>query len=646
MPQPAPYINLKLDESGKTVVDVTNSPEHPNKIARPYVNITPQELNRSPSKESPKRVRSPKMGEEKGMQEDSPAANRSPLRRHLSETGFWTSKKSNGDNQSDETLVNPSSMSVEQAITNAKFELLSQQGAVSGRGCEKCDELMELLSSWQIGAGSLMRNYSRILSLLMKTRDSALALECRLMEQSSSSSAGGHSSSSSSSSSLAPGHSSSSPTRASGGGTKRLVTRDDSSATSSSAKALALRNVTTARVNGVPSREQSKSTKNRQSMFVTSSAQALASANIHDQNMADNMYPNREDLFQPYASPTLVLQAVDPATYGPSLEELKTNLWGAIDLCQQLAAACFKKTHLMNSTGKQENHDLKKSSAHSQSSMEISAAESLFLSSSVPTSGFVKRKSEGAINHSPQFKSSLNTIREVAKSKNRKKRRDRGIGLVRAPSAPSLECSSEGMTSSGEKDSVCSVEDGFVHVTADGIPDSVTKAIEKPTEGLKEVSAQSGRKKSRGEEMDEQCNGENQDPGAAGPLENVPFAGSSEGAETESLSEHGISPVPGKKVAEEDEEEFNGGRSESMLADVSTYTDSDVKYVMSKIASLEEERYKLLETIDKLHNENSTVGCREGKGGVGGWSRWVGGWMGGESRCVCGCVGVWGGGSW
>ena len=40
---------------------------------------------------------------------------------------------------------------------------------------------------------------------------------------------------------------------------------------------------------------------------------------------------------------------------------------------------------------------------------------------------------------------------------------------------------------------------------------------------------------------------------------------------------------------------------------LSTYSDSDVKQVMSKIASLEEERIKLLDTIDKLHHQNQLV---------------------------------------
>ena len=40
---------------------------------------------------------------------------------------------------------------------------------------------------------------------------------------------------------------------------------------------------------------------------------------------------------------------------------------------------------------------------------------------------------------------------------------------------------------------------------------------------------------------------------------------------------------------------------------LSTYSDGDVKQVMSKIAGLEEERIKLLDTIDKLHHENQLV---------------------------------------
>lgn len=39
----------------------------------------------------------------------------------------------------------------------------------------------------------------------------------------------------------------------------------------------------------------------------------------------------------------------------------------------------------------------------------------------------------------------------------------------------------------------------------------------------------------------------------------------------------------------------------------STYSDNDVKFVMSKIASLEDERFKLLETIDLLKGDNARV---------------------------------------
>jgi len=627
-PQSSPYHNVKFDENGKAVVDLMSSPDRPGKIVRPYVNVTPQESddspssqNHSPSKDSPTKIKFlTKKGDKESLDESS-TESVSPIRRHLSETGFRLSNKSSSKkNMLNEKSTDSSPISVEQAITNAKFDLLSQQGASSSKGCEKCDELMELLLSWQIGAGSLMRNYSRILSLLMRTRDSALALECRLAEQAPSS-AGPPSSSSSSPSVTSdpfsnnkPSSSSSAVLAGASGRARGLATQDDSSTVASVGA-------------GTNGHDLSKGgSRNRQSMFVTGLGVTQATAaNIRNQNMAENMYPDREDLFQPSVPSTPGL-AVNPATYTLSLEELKMNLWGAIDLCQQLAAACFKKTHLMNSEKNREKEDLKKSS---RSTAEKAGGDSFLLSSSVPTSGFIKRKSsEGAINHSPQFKSSLRTIQEVNKSKNRKKRRNRGeIGLERVPSAPSLECSSEGLTSSGDKDSMCSGDDGFVHVTAEGIPDSVTKTAGKPAESLKDTCAQEGGKMLEGGETMEQQNGIEQDHfGVGGILGNAAAgAGSSEGAETDSLSEHEISPLPGENGEEEEEEEEgveepSGVRSESMLSGVSTYTDSDVKYVMSKIASLEEERYKLLETIDKLHNENSTVsikGVWRGKSGSG-----------------------------
>ena len=583
---PAAYFNIKLNT---TIVDYTNSPEKPGSRVRRYVNIPISDSDgsafpqsHSPIQGSPDKTHSPRKNEDR--KSPSPSVKESsPLRRHLSETGSRSSRKAGSKSDFFQEVSDSSSVPVEQAIANAKFNLLVQQGGVASKGCEKCDELMELLASWQIGAGSLMRNYSRILSLLIRTRDSALALECRLNEQS-------------------PKSASALPN-----GT-HAAAADTANATASSA----VTNEENARRSMAPSttrdfvanggspqhRHPKRAAKNRQSMFVTTSGMALASAGIREHDLAENMYPKREELAQTASSP-VPPTAVGPAIYTKSLEELKTNLWGAIDMCQHLAAACFKKTHLGKPKNQEKGED--KSPAHSlfATSLHPSPHDSVPLSSSTPSSEFARKHSEGTIVPPPQFKSSLQTINE-GRLAERQRKRQRTISRV--PSAPSLECSGEVLSSSGELQ--CNLEDGYVHVSAEQIPDFVTKATKGSDEAQKETPTQNGSNNNPEAAIEEACQSNeavresSTDEASTAPRDR----GSSADVETESAYDRGTSPA-----SEGKDEKSASGRSDSLLSAVSTYTDSDVKYVMSKIASLEEERYKLMETIDKLHTENSTV---------------------------------------
>lgn len=61
------------------------------------------------------------------------------------------------------------------------------------------------------------------------------------------------------------------------------------------------------------------------------------------------------------------------------------------------------------------------------------------------------------------------------------------------------------------------------------------------------------------------------------------------------------------KESESQSEEEMMQRQGSIWSGVSTFSDGDVKQIMSKIADLEEERIKLLGTIDDLHKDNNTV---------------------------------------
>ncbi len=599
------YFNIKYNGSGSPVVDNSKSPDKQSARIHPYINVPIPEPGHSPSLQCHSPVQNSPEKKVPSPTKSVGGAETSPLRRYASESGFQLSGKevdhknlkSKGHSSSPLTAASPSVSAAKQAMANAKFDLLTQQGSgASCKSCEKCEELMNLLASWQIGAGSLMRNYSRILSLLMQTRDSALALECRLNEQ------------------YMPGPrpSSAPPTEhqfvqvtaaTAAAFNGRLLS--PSSATpvydgGHSSKGTAA-TISRGPVVGVASSpvHAKKGAKNRQSVFASSTGTAHACGSF---DFGENMYPKREGEVDHLVGSRTVPAAVasNPATYTKDIEELKKNLWGAIDLCQQLAAACFKKTHL-TTPGNSEFKD--KPTAQTQLS---APQDSVPLSSSSPSADFMRKHSEGTLPQITQYKSSLQTIKE-SKMRDRKRKKEEG-GLQRVTSAPSLECSSESMTSSGEKDVTSAVdEEGYVHVTAEGIPDSVTKTADAKPTG-KVVMLAGGGARNRAAASDS-VDGEE----SSGDRTRRRTS-SWDDTESESASDRGVSPVSGgdkdqgaETVEVEGAEMVGGERTVSMLSDISTYTDSDVKYVMSKIASLEEERYRLLETIDKLHSENSNV---------------------------------------
>lgn len=584
--KPHSYVNITVNESGEETINFKESPEHPGSTprCRPYVNVPLVEpgkkdnsrlLQKEPCADcTDDQTHSPKNTKEGSQSHNSP--NVSPLRRHLSEIGSRGSRKGLSGDARDGVMLpsfvsDSSPISTEQAIANAKLRVLIPQGAAQGKGCAKCEDLMDLLATWQIGAGSLTRNYSRILALLTQTRDSAIALECRLSQQAS-----------------AP------PSTTAGSNTTSGL---PSEGTATSA--------------GTPLRYQpavSRIPKNRQSMYVNNSGMALAAASCRDHDLAENMYPSREDSVS--STPNSAPGTINSATYAKDLKDLKAHLWDAIDLCQQLAAACFKNTHLSNSPSSRGNS---KSPSHSSPSSSSLSQLPDPLSNSTPSSDFVRKHSTGMTVLGSNYKPSLQSITEARLSESRKRQRT----LERVPSAPSLECSTENRTSYSSGDIHSDPESDFVTVSPKEIPDSVTKATVLTTNNNE--GARDGVTK-RGHMIDETAtdadqSGQESDATAATDAESgtLGTVGSSARLEHE-LSHH---PTP-KSSLEEDHMMTSmslsseklmmvNGRTDSVLSSMSTYSDSDVKYVMTKIASLEEERYGLLETIDQLHTENSTV---------------------------------------
>ena len=398
--------------------------------------------------------------------------------------------------------------SSEDAVADAKLKLLLPDRSSK---CQNCDELNRLLAMWEIGVSGLTRNYSRILAHLIKIRHSSMALEFRLQN----------------------------PTN-----TAAATTVDPQAA---------VRQASLAPPSRIP--------KNRQSMFVSNNGANgfSASTSARDRDIAENMYPNRRAPSSDAA--TAAPEAPPPSSsYAADLKDLNSHLEGAIDLCQQLAAACFKTNHLSGST--------------SQTSLGHQISPSM------------RKHSAGESPSSNMYKPSLQSISEVRLTGGRK--RQQGT-LERVPSAPNLEQSGE-MGSSGSQSDI---EASFVTVRKDEVPDAVTKAggvEQEPHDTAKGEEPVLGAEETLSENpTDEKVNPSVQDADGVGSFSEMGMP---------ILSDHTPYPEflrPAKY------------RPQSVISTASTYSDTDVKCVMSKIASLEEDRYKLLETINALQEDNSKV---------------------------------------
>ena len=430
------------------------------------------------------------------------------LRRYLSETELLLSSKSQSTDSGDKMTLpgshedsDPLSSISKQAIANAKLRLLSTQGSVREDGCDKCDSLMELLATWQIRAGQLTRNYGRILALLTQTRHSVIALECKFDQ---------------------PARSSFSKTSSFSMGSTTNEGRAAGSAVTGSSLATTATSPTSASVlREVAAR---RNPKKRQSMFVNNTSAASLDADVREPDLAEKMYPNREYITSSFPAPTPV--PVTSATFAKELKDLNNNLGGAIDLCQQLAAACFKNTYLSKLPSELSNST--QSPLVKKHSTRLATADCNSLCNP-----------------------SLHAIRELRQKL-----------VERVPSAPSLDTFNGTLTSS-HKLSHSDLENDFVKVNAE---DAAQQMVESSSHLMHNLSQKSL------PELSESS--------SDGPTRMMIDVAGDEDGKVEEKKE----PVP-----------------------ICTYSDSDVKYVMSKISSLEEERYKLLENIDLLHTENATV---------------------------------------
>lgn len=302
--------------------------------------------------------------------------------------------------------------------------------------------------------------------------------------------------------------------------------------------------------------------KNRQSMYVSNGFPG-------DRDIAENMYPNRRA--------TTTGAAPSPSCAG-DIKDLNSHLEEAIGLCQQFAAACFKTNHLSGSTS--------------------SASVSHTGSSTHHASPSLRKHSAGGSPSSNMYKPLLQSISEIKLAGGRRRRQKT---LERVPSAPSLEWSGE-MNSSGSH-SESDFESGFVKISKDDVPDTVTKSTAKC--GIQSPDTANGVKReelvvSAGETKSQDPNGDKDAPRGSSTCDaDVAGSSSSSGMEMSVASDQ--EPATNHLDNDTDPADYRP------ISSISTYSDSDVKIVMSKIASLEEERYKLLETINALQEDNSVV---------------------------------------
>ena len=490
-------------------------------------------------------------------------------------------------------------------VTDARAQLLltggkKYQSGGGGGGCGNCDELNRILAMWEIGVSGLTRNYSRILARLIKVRDASMALEYRLQNNTSSPSHG---------CTIAP------PPQPS------------------------------------VSRPLSRLPKNRQSMFVGNdhSITSVGGGGFREHDIAENMYPNRPTEAGGVGGAQQQQQQQQEAgtLCAGEMKDLTSHLAEAIDLCQQLAAACFKTNHISSlGLGKR---------TQSHSSMQTQHSDSGTAAASV---SFGRKYSAGALPKEPTFQPSLQSIAEIRLPGGLKRLKEGS--LERIPSAPNLDMSYERSSSSSHSED--GFDESYVTISKEDVPEMVTKAL---SSGRRNGShdGSSGRRKGSHDESSGLGKGSHDDvlktvgmvgveeenvdaaevqgggaeirvQGGGGDVRvqgdgaEVRVQGGGTGNQDETMSRDetmsqdvpelqinadvgSISPSPPVTETlltskQHEEVEFDL-RKDSFISTVSTYSDTDVKFVMSKIATLEEERYKLLETINGLQEDNSVV---------------------------------------
>ena len=264
--------------------------------------------------------------------------------------------------------------------------------------------------------------------------------------------------------------------------------------------------------------------------------------------LASQMYPRAEGT-------SMSSDQVLPSDYVKYLGELNTYLGAAIDLCQQLAAACFKSDRILDS----------------QSLTQ--AAQRL------KTKPPIKRHSSQPSGQAPStpplspFRPSLSSISESTPTSTFK--RVQGVGCQSSASQVKLTNGSVPNDSEHEE-----VENGKKTCQEESISDLSTQ--------LQSSEVDNTPFRSHMMSLIEAGAGRSIAPSFI-------LLDSTDCHNAEDMSRAASNGT------------FSTRSRDSVLSSTSTFSDKDVKQVMSKIASLEEERLKLLETIDSLQEDNQLV---------------------------------------
>lgn len=413
------------------------------------------------------------------------------------------------------------------SIREAKYKLLIPvQAPERGSECAQCQELSQILSLWELGVGGIARNCSKILSQLNQARNAHQALECRLQEKA-----------------------------------------DLDKWTGSS--------MTKSLDNG-----RMQKAAHRKSLYIE--REDASNATNGTNYLVEQMYPDKAN--------SLGVLNNDSGErvnlpYEHYLQLLNNHLGQAIDLCQHLAAACFKSNQSV-STSTRDTPRLRRQ----------------------PTAPVTLRSTAvSRSTNSPTVTAYRSPLQSLAEEKPSPPKVLLKGSFVRTSSSPGIFPHEENDTKYPDSDSELqnpsrenerlakkmllsgSLEDswekveGSVNIHVTSAPGKVTAASKVDDDSKSDTSSVSSK----------------------GPFHN-PL-----------LSILGVTEQ--KKLAKEAQKNDADESTELVLSTsscasnnardsiLSTYSDNDVKQVMTKIASLEEERIKLLDTIDKLHKDNQLV---------------------------------------